>query len=74
VRTWIRQRFSDVIFWCSVVASIGAITCGYSNIRSSQVRVEQQCLTLEQRMEKLEVRLEKIYDLHVQQQQGADLR
>jgi hypothetical protein len=68
MRTWIRQRFSDVIFWCSVVASIGAIACGYSNIRSSQVRVEQQCGALEQRLEKLEVRLEKLVDLHVHQQ------
>jgi len=71
MRNWIRQRFSDVIFWCSVVASVGAITCGYSNIRSSQVRVEQQCLTLEQRMEKLESRVEKLVDLHVQQQGAA---
>ena len=68
MRTWIRQKFSDIVFWVAVVSSVGTIACGYSNIRSSQVRVEQQCGSLEQRLEKLEVRLEKLVDLHVHQQ------
>jgi hypothetical protein len=74
MRTWIRQRFSDVLFWCSVVASVSAIACGYSTIRASQVRVEGQCTAVEQRLDKLEARLEKLVDLHVHDQQGAAIR
>lgn len=68
MRTWIRQQFSDVIFWVSVVASIGTIACGYSTIRASQVKTEEQIGAVVQRLDKLEARLEKLVDLHVQQQ------
>lgn len=51
-----------------MVASVACIAQGYSTIRASQVRVESQCTAVEQRLDKLEARLEKLVDLHVQQQ------
>lgn len=74
MRTWIKQRFGDVLFWVSVVASVGTIACGYSTIRASQVKTEEQIGAVVQRLDKLEARLEKLVDLHVHDQQGADLR
>lgn len=69
MKTWIQQRFNDVIFWITVVTSVSAIAYGYSTIRGSQVRVEEKCSAMSQRMDRVEAQLDRLV-----QQQGASLK
>jgi hypothetical protein len=66
MKTWLQQRFNDVIFWITVVTSVSTIAYGYSTIRSSQVRVEEKCSAMTQRMDRVEAQLDRLV-----QQQGA---
>jgi len=75
VKTWLQQRFNDLLFWITVVTSVASITYGYSTIRSSQVRVEEKTAALEVRLDKISTRLDNLIDLHVHERaQGASLK
>ena len=69
MKTWLQQRFNDVIFWITVVTSVSGIAYGYSTIRSSQVRVEEKCVAMSERMTRLENQIDKLIE-----QQGASLK